>query len=135
MTSIDERDAAKRLMDTALFLGSLFLVGGCLLMAFGCGSATTPTVQTTCFATVDGISRTVDIGMNVTGDLYRAGKIPEPTKAQIVKIFDTQYKPAITAAGYGCKAVQDQGSLDKVLADVKGGVKAILEAIAGFGGK
>lgn len=113
-----------------------FVLALCVALALvfsGC-AATAPPLQTTCFNVVDGISRTVDTGMNVSGDLYRAGKIPEAKKVQLVVIFDTQYKPAITAAGYGCKAVQDKGQLDKLLLDVQAGVKAVMEAIAGFGG-
>lgn len=105
-----------------------------ILFLAGCGSATTPPLQTTCFGVVDGVSRAVDIGMTVSGDLYRAGKVSEAKKVQLVAIFDTKYKPSITAAGYACKAVQDKSQLDKLLLDLQLGVKSLMEAIAAFGG-
>ena len=103
----------------------LFLV----LALVGCSGIPAPTV---CYQVTAGIVHGVDTGMNVAGDLYRAGKLTEDAKAKLVSAHDV-YRPAAQAAVAGCKVVQNQGDIDKVVSGLKTASDKLLEALVAAG--
>lgn len=101
-----------------------------VLVAFltACVSAT-PSVQ--CFKSVQGVAQTVDAAMNVAGDLYRQGKITDAQKAQILDVYG-KYQKAAHLAIDGCQIVQDQGSADRLAADVGVAAADVVKLIQSF---
>lgn len=91
---------------------------GILLWVSACAPAP-PWVQA--YKTLDATAVSVDTAMKVAGDLYRAGKITDAQKAQILTAYDTYQRAAKTAygavkAGHDAKGGQPS---DQVMADVR----------------
>lgn len=89
-----------------------------VLAAYSCAEAPPP-VQAAKALSVTATS--VDTAMKVAGDLYRAGKITDAQKAQILTAYDTYQRAAKTAYGavkawHDAKAGQPS---DQVMADVR----------------
>ena len=103
-----------------------------LILVPGCKSLP---LETQCFNTVKAAAVTVDTGMNVAGDLYRAGTISEAQKTSLIALHDQKVMPVIEGAGFACKGIQDRAAFDKLIADVSGAAADITKAIAAFGKK
>jgi hypothetical protein len=104
---------------------AIFLV----LALVGCSGIPAPTV---CYQITAATVHGVDTGMNVAGDLYRAGKLSEDAKAKLVAAHNV-YRPTAQAAVAGCKVVQNQGDIDKVVANLKTASDKLLEALVAAG--
>ena len=107
----------------------VFFVSLALLVAVGCSGIPAPTV---CYQVTGATVHAVDTGMSVAGDLYRDGKLSEAQKAKLVAAHDV-YRPTAQAAVAGCKAVQSQGDVDKLVAQLKVAADKILEALVAAG--
>ena len=100
-----------------------------LLVTVGCSGIPAPTV---CYQVTGATVHAVDTGMSVAGDLYRDGKLSEAQKGKLVAAHDV-YRPAAQAAVAGCKAVQAQGDIDRIVAELKIAADKILEALVSAG--
>jgi len=73
------------------------------------------------YKTLDGVAITVDTSMKVAGDLYRAGKITDVQKEQILNAYDVYQRAARTA--YGAVKAWNDGKAgqppDRVMEDVR----------------
>lgn len=110
----------------------LFRAVPALLLAIvvvGCSGVPAPTA---CYQITAGIVHSVDTGMNVAGDLYRAGKLDDAAKDKLVAAHNV-YRPAAQAAVAGCKVVQNQNDIDKVVANLKTASDKLLEALVAAG--
>jgi len=107
----------------------LTLVFALVFALAGCSGVPAPTA---CYQITAGIVTTVDTGMSVAGDLYRAGKLDDAAKAKLVAAHDV-YRPAAQAAVAGCKVVQYQGDIDKVVAQLKTASDKLIEALVAAG--
>lgn len=117
--------------------GAVALAATALLLALvaaltGCGTAQAVKAETYCFKAADATVRAVDLGMEVTGDLYRHGKVPEETVEKIAKVHDV-YRPVAKTAVTGCKAVGTKGDADRVLAVLQEAADRILEVLVAVG--
>ena len=99
------------------------------LAAVGCQGVAP---QTACYIGTSAVVHSVDTGMSVAGDLYRAGKITDAQKARLVAAHDI-YRPTAQAAVAGCKVVQNQGDIDKVVAGLKTASDKLIEALVAAG--
>ena len=85
--------------------------------------------------TLDGIAVAVDTAMKASGDLYRAGKITEAQKAEIVKAYDV-YRPLAQVAHAAIKtwAIQDPNAVEtprdvsKAISDLRAAADGVLAA-------
>src|SRR5512135_3267886 len=84
------------------------LVAAALLTS--CGSGITP--QRYCYTICATTVHSVDLGMKVAGDLYRAGKLSDATKDKLIAAHDV-YRPLAEAAVTGCEAVTTQAAADE----------------------
>ena len=100
-----------------------------LVFAVGCSGVPAPTV---CYQVTGATVHAVDTGMRVAGNLYRDGKLSEDAKAKLIAAHDV-YRPAAQAAVAGCKVVQNQGDIDKVVANLKTASDKLLEALVAAG--
>ena len=103
-----------------------------LLLVFalvGCSGVPAPTA---CYQITAGVIHTVDTGMNVAGDLYRGGKLSEDAKGKLVAAHSV-YRPAAQAAVAGCKVVQHQRDIDRVVAELKIASDRLIEALVAAG--
>ena len=100
-----------------------------VLALVGCTGVPAPTY---CFQVASATIHTVDLGMNVAGDLYRDKVINDDVKGTLVAAHNV-YRPAAQAAVAACKAVQDQGSADKVVADLQTAADRIIAALVAAG--
>lgn len=82
----------------------LSILFGLMLWVAACAPAP-PHVQA--YKALDAIAIGVDTAMSVSGDLYRAGKITEAQKCQLIQ-YHKAYQGAMVAAGL---AVQSWGQL------------------------
>ena len=85
-----------------------------------------------CYTGASGVIHSVDFGMQVAGDLYRAGKISEDQKAKLVAAHNV-YRPAAQAVVAGCKAVDSQGDADKQIAQIRLAADKVIEALVRAG--
>ena len=108
------------------------LLGVVLVALTGCGTAQAVKAETYCFKAADATVRAVDLGMEVTGDLYRRGKVPEETVEKIAKVHDV-YRPVAKTTVTGCKAVGTKGDADRVLAVLQEAADRILEVLVAVG--
>jgi len=99
------------------------------LILTGCTGIPAPTV---CYQITGATVHAVDTGMGVAGDLYRAGKITDAQKVKLVAAHDV-YRPAAQAAVAGCKVVQNQGDIDKVVDGLKTASDKLIEALVAAG--
>lgn len=106
-------------------LPAFFLV----LALAACSGVPAPTA---CYQITAGVVHSVDTGMSVAGDLYRAGLIDEKTKAKLVSAHDV-YRPAAQAAVAGCKVVQNQGDIDRVVKELRTASDKLIEALVAAG--
>lgn len=106
-----------------------FSVSLALLIAVGCSGIPAPTV---CYQVTGATVHAVDTGMSVAGDLYREGRLSESQKTKLVTAHDV-YRPTAQAAVAGCKAVQSQGDVDKIVDQLKVAADKILEALVAAG--
>ena len=107
----------------------VFFVSLALLVAVGCSGIPAPTV---CYQVTGATVHAVDTGMSVAGDLYREGRLSESQKTKLVTAHDV-YRPTAQAAVAGCKAVQSQGDVDKIVDQLKIAADKILEALVAAG--
>ena len=110
--------------------GLLSLVLPAVLFLVGCRQGIP--APTTCYQITAATVHGVDVTMNAAGDLYRAGKLSEQAKEEIVKVHNV-YRPSAQAAVAGCKVVQNQGDIDKVVANLKQAADKVLEALVAAG--
>jgi hypothetical protein len=99
------------------------------VLLVGCTGIPAPTV---CYQITGATVHAVDTGMSVAGDLYRAGKITDAQKSKLVAAHDI-YRPTAQAAVAGCKVVQNQGDIDKVVAGLKTASDKLIEALVAAG--
>ena len=107
----------------------VFFVSLALLVAVGCSGIPAPTV---CYQVTGATVHAVDTGMSVAGDLYRDGKLTDAQKGKLVAAHDV-YRPAAQAAVAGCKVVQNQGDIDRVISELKIAADKLLEALVAAG--
>ena len=88
--------------------------------------------QTVCYLGTAAVVHSVDTGMSVAGDLYRAGKVSEPSKARLVAAHDV-YRPAAQAVVAGCKAVNTQGDAERQIALINEAADKVIEALVKSG--
>lgn len=108
--------------------GLLSLVALVLLLV-GCSGVPAPVA---CYQIVGATVHTVDVGMTVAGDLYRDGKLSESQKAKLVAAHNV-YRPAAQTAVAGCKVVQAQGDIDKVVSQLHVASDKLLETLVAAG--
>ena len=106
-----------------------FFLAIALLVAAGCSGIPAPTV---CYQVTGATVHAVDTGMSVAGDLYRDGKLTDAQKGKLVAAHDV-YRPAAQAAVAGCKVVQNQGDIDRVISELKIAADKLLEALVAAG--
>ena len=107
----------------------VFFLAIALLVAAGCSGIPAPTV---CYQVTGATVHAVDTGMSVAGDLYRDGKLTDAQKGKLVAAHDV-YRPAAQAAVAGCKVVQNQGDIDRVISELKIAADKLLEALVAAG--
>jgi hypothetical protein len=100
-----------------------------IVVLSACSGIPAPTV---CYQVTGATVHAVDTGMSVAGDLYRDGKLNDAQKAKLVAAHDV-YRPAAQSAVAGCKAVQSQGDVDKLVAQLKIAADKLLEALVAAG--
>ena len=99
------------------------------LLLVGC-SGVAP--QTVCYIGTSAVVHSVDTGMSVAGDLYRAGKVSEASKARLVAAHDV-YRPAAQAVVAGCKAVNTQGDAEAQIRLINEAADKVIEALVKAG--
>lgn len=107
---------------------ALSLLLGLMLWVAACAPAP-PHVQA--YKVLDATATTVDTSMKVAGDLYRAGKITDAQKAQILVAYETYQRAAKTAYG-AVKAWNDAKAgapSDQVMADVRTAADGLVSLI------
>ena len=109
--------------------GATLLVAAALLLTIGCSGVPAPTV---CYQVTAATVHGVDKGMTVAGELYKAGHLSEAAKEKLVAAHDV-YRPAAQAAVAGCKAVQSQGDVDKIVAQLRTAADKVTEALVAAG--
>lgn len=113
-------------MRTARRIGIVFLV------ALALAACTGVPPQTVCYIGTSAVVHTVDTGMSVAGDLYRAGKVTDAQKARLVAAHDV-YRPAAQAVVAGCKAVNTQGDAEKQIKLINEAADKVIEALVKAG--
>lgn len=99
------------------------------LAAVGCQGVP---AQTVCYIGTSAVVHSVDTGMSVAGDLYRAGRISDAQKAKLVAAHDV-YRPAAQAVVAGCKAVDTQGDAERQIALINEAADRVIEALVKAG--
>ncbi len=102
-----------------------------VLCLFGC---TGVTPQQYCYVVSATAVHSVDLGMNVAGDLYRAGKLNDAQKAKITAPYD-KYQPIAVAVVTACKAVNSQAAADAEVKKIQAEADKVLTALVGAGVK
>lgn len=87
---------------------------------------------TVCYQVTAATVHGVDKGMTVAGELYKAGHLSEAAKEKLIAAHDV-YRPAAQAAVAGCKAVQSQGDVDKIVAQLRTAADKVTEALVAAG--
>ncbi len=125
-----EQMNSTRALPRRAFRGGASLAAGlAVLLTLGCTGIPAPTV---CYQITGATVHAVDTGMNVAGDLYRAGKISDSQKATLISAHNV-YRPTAQAAVAGCKVVQNQGDIDRVVAELKIASDKLIEALVAAG--
>lgn len=106
-----------------------FFVSLALLVAVGCKGVP---AQTVCYIGTAAVVHSVDTGMGVAGDLYRAGRVSEAAKAKLVAAHDV-YRPSAQAIVAGCKAVETQGDAEKQIKLINEAADKVIEALVRAG--
>jgi hypothetical protein len=106
-----------------------FLLVALSLILAGCTGVPPATY---CYVATASTVRAVDTGMNVAGDLYRAGKLTDEQKGKLVAVHNV-YRPAAQAAVDGCKVVQNQGDADKQITLLRNAADHVIEALVAAG--
>lgn len=88
--------------------------------------------QTVCYIGTSAVVHSVDTGMSVAGDLYRAGRMSDAQKARLVAAHDV-YRPAAQAVVAGCKAVDTQGDAERQIALINEAADRVIEALVRAG--
>ncbi len=109
-------------------LATLVALALCLV---GCAGVTPKQYCYTASATV---VHSVDLGMNVAGDLYRLGKITDAQKATVVKAYDV-YQPVAVAVVTACKAVGTVEDAEAQVKKIQSESDKVLTALVGAGAK
>lgn len=99
------------------------------LAAVGCAGVPP---QTVCYIGTSAVVHSVDTGMSVAGDLYRAGRISDAQKAKLVAAHDV-YRPAAQGVVAGCKAVDTQGDAERQIALINEAADRVIEALVRAG--
>lgn len=99
------------------------------LAAVGCQGVAP---QTVCYIGTSAVVHSVDTGMSVAGDLYRAGRLSDVQKAKLVAAHDV-YRPSAQAVVAGCKAVDTQGDAEKQIALINEAADRVIEALVKAG--
>lgn len=107
----------------------VFFVSLALLVAVGCKGVP---AQTVCYIGTAAVVHSVDTGMGVAGDLYRAGRVSEAAKAKLVAAHDV-YRPSAQAIVAGCKAVETQGDAEKQIKLINEAADKVIEALVRAG--
>lgn len=102
-----------------------------VLLAAGCAGVTP---QQYCYMVSAATVHSVDLGMNVAGDLYRAGKITDAQKAKITAPYD-KYQPIAVAVVTACKAVSTQADADAQAKKIQNEADKVLTALVAAGAK
>lgn len=102
------------------------------LLAFLTAGCTGVPAPTYCYNAVAGTVHAVDTGMNVAGDLYRAGKLTDAQKDKLIAAHDV-YRPLAKAAVDGCKVVESQGDADKQIEAIRKAADHVIEALVSAG--
>ena len=92
------------------------------------------TPQQYCYVVSATAVHSVDLGMNVAGDLYRAGKLTDAQKAKIIAPYDV-YQPIAVAVVTACKAVNSQAAADAEVKKIQAEADKVLTALVGAGAK
>ena len=103
-----------------------------LLLVLALAACSGVPAPTACYQITAATVHSVDKGMTVAGDLYRAGLITDAQKEKLIAAHDV-YRPAAQAAVAGCKAVQAQGDIDAVVAKMKEAADKLIEALVAAG--
>ena len=107
----------------------VFFVSLALLVAVGCKGVAP---QTVCYIGTAAVVHSVDTGMSVAGDLYRAGRLSDAQKVKLVAAHDV-YRPAAQAVVAGCKAVETQGHAEKQIKLINEAADKVIEALVRAG--
>jgi len=100
-----------------------------LIVAVGCKGVAP---QTVCYIGTSAVVHSVDTGMSVAGDLYRAGRLSDAQKVKLVAAHDI-YRPAAQAVVAGCKAVETQGDAEKQIRLINEAADKVIEALVRAG--
>lgn len=107
----------------------LALLLAATLCLVGCAGVTP---QQYCYTVSAATVHSVDLGMSVAGDLYRAGKVTEEQKTKVVKVYDV-YQPIATAVVTACKTVTTQADADAQVKKIQAEGDRVLTALVGAG--
>ena len=99
------------------------------LCLVGCAGVTP---QQLCYTASAATVHSVDLGMTVAGDLYRAGKLSDAQKAKIVAVYDV-YQPVAVGVVTACKAVSTQADAEAQVKKIQAEGDLVLTALVGAG--
>lgn len=113
-------------------LGAFFASALLALALVGCGAP----ASRYCFLVSDGVVRSVDLGMQVAGDLYKSGHLSEAVKAKLIASHDT-YRPIASAVVAGCKVLDDSEvkKADELISKMNAAAGPLLADLKGIGVK
>jgi hypothetical protein len=103
-----------------------------LVIALAACAGVTP--QQYCYMVSAATVHSVDLGMNVAGDLYRAGKLTDAQKLKITAPYD-KYQPIAVAVVTACKAVNTQAEADAQTKKIQAEADGVLTALVAAGAK
>ncbi len=103
-----------------------------LFLALALAACSGVPAPTACYQITAATVHSVDKGMAVAGELYKAGHLSDEAKEKLIAAHDV-YRPAAQAAVAGCKAVQAQGDIDAVVARMKEAADKLIEALVAAG--
>lgn len=103
-----------------------------LLLVLSLAACSGVPAPTACYQITAATVHSVDKGMTVAGELYKAGHLSDEAKQKLIAAHDV-YRPAAQAAVAGCKAVQAQGDIDAVVARMKEAADKLIEALVAAG--
>lgn len=112
--------------------GGRLYAGALAVLLVALSGCTGVTPQQYCYVVSATAVHSVDLGMTVAGDLYRAGKITDAQKAKITAPYD-KYQPIAVAVVTACKAVNSQAAADAEVKKIQGEADKVLTALVGAG--
>ena len=110
----------------------VLLLALAVLLLPGCGVPASQYCYTAASATI----HAVDVGMGVSGDLYREGRIDEATKTKLVAAHDV-YRPIAKGVVDGCRALKagEQEDADEMIKRIQLAGAHVIEALTAAGAK